>query len=49
MRYRAMKSAFAVLATERPEIARNLLASTTMSARDSERLGEMLTAVDANR
>jgi hypothetical protein len=49
MRYRAMKSAFAVLATERPEIARNLLASTTMSSRDSERLGEMLTAVDANR
>jgi hypothetical protein len=43
-RYRAMKSAFAVLASERPSVAASLLPSSNLPAKYADRLREMLSA-----
>ncbi len=47
LRYRALKSAFAVLVIEKPDLARSLLASANLEANHAERFQEMLTAVGA--
>ncbi len=48
-RYRALKAAFSVLVVERPQVARNLLASASLSEKHHERLSEMLNAVGADK
>lgn len=45
LRYRSLRSAFAVLVTDRPEAAQALLASTSLDPDQAERFGEMLEAV----
>ncbi|MHA3773986.1 hypothetical protein ACXR0O_20840 [Verrucomicrobiota bacterium sgz303538] len=47
MQYKARKAAFAVLASENPEVARELLTSTPLAAKTADRLAEMLKAVNA--
>jgi hypothetical protein len=44
-RYRALRTAFAVLATDQPEVAQSLLASASLDRQHAERLEEMLRAV----
>lgn len=45
LRYRSLKSAFAVLVTDRPKAAQALLASASLDPGQAERFGEMLQAV----
>ncbi len=46
LQYRGLRAAFSVLVTEKPEAARQLLASTSLAPKDAERLQEMLATVD---
>lgn len=46
--FRALKSTFAVLASEQPSLAKSLLASARLPQRYADRLTDMLRAVDSN-